>query len=56
MPRFLFVVRFKERKNGPNSGFGDTKSFRTTAKSSSAAAKKYHGKGQIVSARKKKRV
>ena len=51
--RFVFVVRFKEsgRNNHTN-----TKTFKTTARSSKDAAKKMKKKGQIISVRKLKKV
>ena len=54
--RFLYVIRFKERKNGQGSGFNGTKSFKTVARSPKAASKKMRKKGQIVSVRKVKKV
>ena len=53
--RWLFVVRFKAHKNGPNSKF-DTKAFRTVANSPDAAARRMRKKGTVVSVRKLKKV
>lgn len=56
MPRFVFVVRFKERKDGTNCGLGNVKSFKTTASSPKQAAEHMRKKGHIISVRKTKRV
>jgi len=53
--RWLFVVRFKAHRNGPNSEVG-TKSFRTVAKDSKTAAHRMRKKGTVVSVRKLKKV
>jgi len=52
--RFLFVVRFKEQNNGHRQG--NTKTFKTVAKSQKAAVQKMHKKGQVISVRKAKRI
>lgn len=54
--RYLFAVRFRTRKNGANSGFDDTKSFRTVANSPKAAAQKMRKKGEVLSVRKVKKI
>lgn len=51
MARFVYVVRFHENNNHSN-----TKTFKTTARSSKDAAKHLKKKGQIVSVRKVKKV
>ena len=51
MARFVYVVRFHENNNHSN-----TKTFKTTARSSKEAAKHMKKKGQIISVRKGKKV
>ena len=53
--RFLYVVRFKAYRNGPNSETS-TKSFRTVAKDSKAAAQRMRKKGRVISVKKVKKV
>jgi len=49
--RFVYVVRFHENNNHSN-----VKTFKTTARSPKAAAKKMKKRGQIISVRKTKKV
>ena len=53
--RYLFVVRFKAPRNGPNSE-SSTKSYKTVAKDSKSAAQKMRKKGRVISVRKVKKV
>ena len=53
--RWLFIVRFKVPKNGPNGESG-TKSYKTVAKDTKSAARRMRKKGQIISVRKVKKV
>ena len=57
--RWLFVVRFRERKNGWSqygNGLDDTKTYRVAAGSPKAAAQRMRKKGQIISVRKVKKI
>ena len=53
--RWLFVVRFRDQKNGNRNG-NDVKSFRLVANSPKAAAQKMRKKGQVLSVRKVKKI
>lgn len=49
-----FRVRFKERNSGRNGGLGPVKSFKTTARDQTAAARKLRKHAIILSVRRVK--
>ena len=51
MSRNVYRVRFKEM-NGRNGGFGETKSFKTSASGPHDASRKLRKKGVVISVRK----
>jgi len=48
----VFRVRFKELNKGRDGGFGPTKSFKTTARNTDAAARRLRKRAVILSVRK----